>query len=70
MYRTDLDLEIMTHYRLATSMLSFQPDVFPMGKYDMSKVQCILLLEHFHVWYGIGQKGYKCVEENKLQLQK
>jgi AcrR family transcriptional regulator len=66
LYRNDFDIEIMTQYRLATSMLCFQPDIFPYGKYDMSKVQCILL-EHF--LYGlVSQEGYKRVEENKLQL--
>lgn len=67
LYRNDFDIEIMTQYRLATSMLCFQPDIFPYGKYDMSKVQCILL-EHF--LYGlVSPEGYKRVEENKLQLQ-
>jgi|APAra7269096979_1048534.scaffolds.fasta_scaffold00478_28 AcrR family transcriptional regulator len=66
LYRNDFDIEIMTQYRLATSMLCFQPDIFPYGKYDMSKVQCILL-EHF--LYGlVSTEGYKRVEENKLQL--
>jgi AcrR family transcriptional regulator len=66
LYRADFDIEIMTQYRLATSMLCFQPDIFPYGKYDMSKVHCILL-EHF--MYGIATpEGYKRVEENKLQL--
>jgi len=66
LYRSDFDIDIMTQYRLATSMLCFQPDIFPFGKYDMSKVQRILL-EHF--LYGIvSPEGYKRVEENKLQL--
>lgn len=66
LYREDFDIEIMTQYRLATSMLCFQPDIFPYGKYDLSKVQRILL-EHF--LYGIvSREGYKRVEENKLQL--
>lgn len=68
LYRSDFDINIMTQYRLATSMLCFQPDVFPYGKYDMSKVQCTVL-EHF--LYGlVTVEGYKRVEQNKLQLQK
>jgi AcrR family transcriptional regulator len=67
LYRADFDLEIMTQYRLATSMLCFQPDIFPFGKYEMSQVQRILL-EHF--LYGlVSPEGYKRVEQNKLQLQ-
>lgn len=67
LYRADFDIDIMTQYRMATSMLCFQPDIFPYGKYDLSKVQRILL-EHF--LYGIvSREGYKRVEENKLQLQ-
>ncbi|MCF6402290.1 TetR/AcrR family transcriptional regulator [Chitinophaga filiformis] len=68
LYRSDFDIGIMTQYRMATSMLCFQPEIFPYGKYDMSKVQCIVL-EHF--LYGlVSPEGYKRVEENKLQLQK
>lgn len=66
LYRSDLNIDIMTYYRLATAMLCFQPDAFPQGKHDMAKVQRILL-EHF--LYGLASpNGYKCIEENKLQL--
>ena len=66
LYRADLNIDIMTYYRLATSMLCFQPDAFPSGKHDMVKVQRALL-EHF--LYGLVSKEcYKRIEENKLQL--
>jgi AcrR family transcriptional regulator len=67
LYRKDFDVDIMTQYRLTTAMLCFQPDIFPLGKYELAKVQCILL-EHF--MYGLVSKdGYLRVEEKKLQLQ-
>ena len=66
LYRQDLDIEIMTQFRLATAMLCFQPDVFPSGKYEMGKVQYILL-EFF--LYGLASAaGNQRIEAYKRQL--
>lgn len=66
LYRTDLDVDVLTKYRLATAMLCFQPDVFAPGLYEMSKVQRILL-EHF--LYGlVSSEGFERIEAYKLQL--
>lgn len=66
LYRPDLDVDILTKYRLATAMLCFQPDVFAPGLYEMNKVQRILL-EHF--LYGlVSSKGFERIEAYKLQL--
>lgn len=66
LYRADLDVDVLTRYRLATAMLCFQPDVFAPGLYEMSKVQRILL-EHF--LYGlVSSKGFKRIEAYKPQL--
>ncbi|SFE28257.1 transcriptional regulator, TetR family [Chitinophaga sp. CF118] len=63
LYRPELDLDIMTQYRLATTMLCFQPDAFPVAKYEMSKVQRILL-EHY--LYGlVSEEGYKRIGQYK-----
>jgi AcrR family transcriptional regulator len=57
LYRAELDLDIMTQYRVATTMLCFQPDAFPTAKYEMGKVQQALL-EHY--LYGlVSEEGYK-----------
>jgi AcrR family transcriptional regulator len=63
LYRADLDLDIMTQYRVATTMLCFQPDAFPVAKYEMGQVQRTLL-EHY--LYGlVTEEGYKRIGEIK-----
>jgi TetR/AcrR family transcriptional regulator, cholesterol catabolism regulator len=57
LYRAEIDLDIMTQFRLATTMLCFQPDAFQVAKYEMGKVQRELL-EHY--LYGlVTEEGYK-----------
>ena len=66
LYRPDLDIDILTQFRMASAMLCFQPDVFPPSLYDMNKVQR-KLLEHF--LYGLASaQGLKRIEDYKLQL--
>lgn len=61
LYREDLDLDILSHFRAASAMFCFQPELFPMNGYDMTKVQRVLL-EHF--LYGVASlKGYKEIEK-------
>lgn len=65
LYRPELDLDIMTQYRLATTMLCFQPDAFPLAKYEMGKVQRALL-EHY--LYGlVSEEGYKRIDDYREQ---
>ncbi|AWO01089.1 TetR/AcrR family transcriptional regulator [Chitinophaga alhagiae] len=65
LYREDLDLDILSHFRAASSMFCFQPELFPMNGYDMTRVQRILL-EHF--LYGVASpKGYKQIEKYKTK---
>lgn len=63
LYRADLEIEILSHFRAASSMFCFQPEMFPIGEYEMSKVQRVLL-EHF--LYGVASlKGYQEIEQYK-----
>lgn len=63
LFREDLDLDILSHFRAASSMFCFQPELFPMNGYDMTKVQRVLL-EHF--LYGVAtKKGYEEIENHK-----
>lgn len=63
LFREDLDLDILSHFRAASSMFCFQPELFPMNGYDMTKVQRVLL-EHF--LYGVAtKKGYEEIENYK-----
>ncbi|MEC5147370.1 TetR/AcrR family transcriptional regulator [Chitinophaga sp. 212800010-3] len=67
-YRPDIDIRILTYYRIHACMISFQTEVFP-GTYDMNKVAKVLL-ENF--LYGVASlKGYHLIEEYKqLSLNK
>ncbi|NSL89859.1 TetR/AcrR family transcriptional regulator [Chitinophaga solisilvae] len=66
LYREDLDIRILTQYRVYGCMLCFQPEAFP-GNPDMTKVQRVLL-ENF--LYGVASlKGYKLIEKYKQLSQ-
>ena len=66
LYRPDLDIKILTQYRIHACMICFQPEAFP-GTYDMNKVQKVLL-ENF--LYGVASlKGYQLIEEYKQLSQ-
>ncbi|MGE7773693.1 TetR/AcrR family transcriptional regulator [Chitinophaga sp. NPDC101104] len=61
LYRPDLDLDILSAFRAASSLFCFQPELFPMNGYDMTKVQRVLL-EHF--LYGVASlKGYQLIDQ-------
>ncbi|HEY8960271.1 TetR/AcrR family transcriptional regulator [Chitinophaga sp.] len=65
-YRPDIDIKILTQYRIHGCMICFQPEVFP-GANDMNKVQKVLL-ENF--LYGVASvKGYRLIEEYKQLSQ-
>ncbi|HVI45550.1 MAG TPA: TetR/AcrR family transcriptional regulator [Chitinophaga sp.] len=66
LYRPDIDIKILTLYRVYGCMLCFQPEAFP-GVSDMPKVQNVLL-ENF--LYGVASaKGYKLIEKYKQLSQ-
>lgn len=60
-YRPELNIEIMTRYRIESSMLAFNTEVFPQSKKDLAGVEKEIL-EHF--LYGIATaKGVKLVQK-------
>lgn len=63
LYREDLEVSILTQFRIASAMLCFQPEVFPIAGFEMVKVQRVLL-EHF--LYGVASaEGLKLIEKYK-----
>ncbi|RAJ10583.1 TetR family transcriptional regulator [Chitinophaga skermanii] len=65
-YREDIDIEIMAHFRTASCLMCFRPDILNLQGYDMGRVQRVLL-EHF--LFGLAtQKGYKQIEKYKQKL--
>lgn len=61
LYRKDLEVGVLTQFRIASAMLCFQPEVFPIAGFEMGKVQRVLL-EHF--LYGVASgEGYRLIEQ-------
>lgn len=65
LYREDLEVDVLSHFRAASAMFCFQPELFPMNGYDMNRVQRVLL-EHFV--YGVASpKGYEEIEQYRTK---
>lgn len=68
LYRSDINVEVLTEFRTTSSLLCFQPELFSVSGFDMSHVQKVLL-EHF--LYGVASlQGFKLIEKYKEQLLK
>lgn len=68
LYREDIDVEILSRYRLHSVLLSFDPEVFPSNKTRLVYIEQ-QLLEHF--LYGLAtSKGRKLIEKYKNQRTK
>jgi AcrR family transcriptional regulator len=65
LYRKDLEVSILTQFRIASAMLCFEPEAFPIAGFELVKVQRVLL-EHF--LYGVASaEGLKLIEQYKQQ---
>jgi AcrR family transcriptional regulator len=68
LYRDDLDIDILTRYRIHSVMLAFNPEVFPNNRTQLVHIEQELL-EHF--LYGLATvKGDKVIEKYKKQRTK
>jgi len=64
-YRSELDTDVLTRYRLHSILLSFNPDVFPSSKTNLVYIEQ-QLMEHF--LYGLATpKGEKLIQKYKNQ---
>ncbi|WP_165917328.1 TetR/AcrR family transcriptional regulator [Flaviaesturariibacter aridisoli] len=65
LYREELDADILTRYRIASMMMAFNLDVFPMSRTSLWQVEW-QLMEVF--LYGIATaRGEKLIEKYKKQ---
>jgi AcrR family transcriptional regulator len=63
-YREDIDIEVMARFRMESSMLVFQNNLFPSNDYDIVRVNTQIFA---HYMYGIATlKGHKMIT-NQLQ---
>ncbi len=62
-YRGDLNIPLMAHYRLKQFDLAFEPGAFPVDKLSLGEIQ-VQLLDHF--LHGITTiKGHKLINKYK-----
>ena len=68
LYRPEIDVEVLTRYRLYSVMLAFDPEVFPENKTNLLQIE-EELTEHF--LYGLATaKGQKMIQKYKNQRVK
>jgi len=66
-YRDDIDVEILSRFRLATTFMLFSPDFFPPGKH---KLDMIMEEISIHFLYGLATpKGVKLIQKYQQQRQ-
>jgi AcrR family transcriptional regulator len=63
LYRPEINVEILSRYRLETMMIAFNPEAFPPGKFNLVVLHQEII-EHF--LYGlVTLKGYKLIQKYK-----
>jgi TetR/AcrR family transcriptional regulator, cholesterol catabolism regulator len=68
LYRPEINIEIITRFRIESSMLPFNTELFPQSKKDLAGVEKELL-EHY--LYGVATiKGLKLIQKYILQRLK
>lgn len=68
LYRDDLNIDVLSKYRIESLMIPFNVFIFPPGKYNMGKTAEIII-ENFV--YGLATiKGHKLIQKYNEQRQK
>jgi TetR/AcrR family transcriptional regulator, cholesterol catabolism regulator len=72
LYRSDIDTDVMSKFRLESMMIPFNISVFPPGKYNLAEISG-QIIEHFV--YGLATiKGHKLIlkykQEKKLNTHR
>ena len=63
LYREDINIDVLTKFRLESIFMAFNQKVFPSNKYDLVTTTSVLI-EHF--LYGIvTEKGFKLINKYK-----
>jgi AcrR family transcriptional regulator len=67
-YREDIDIEIISRFRMESALIVFQHDLFPQESYDIVKVNTQIFA---HYIYGIASsKGHKMIESYLKKINK
>lgn len=68
LYRADLNIDVLSKYRIESIMIPFNVAVFPPGKYNLGKTSEIMI-ENFT--YGLATiKGHKLIQKYSEQRNK
>lgn len=68
LYRADLNVDVLSKYRIESIMIPFNVAVFPPGKYNLASTSGIMI-ENFT--YGLATiKGHKLIQKYNEQRQK
>ena len=68
LYRSDLNVDILSKYRIESMMIPFNVSIFPPGKYNLATTSEILI-QNFS--YGLATiKGHKLIQKYHEQRQK
>jgi AcrR family transcriptional regulator len=68
LFRPEINVDILSRFRLETIMMTFNMDVFPPNKYDLGNVTREIIT---HYLYGLSTlKGYKLILKYNEQRQK
>ena len=67
-YRPDMNVDVMTKFRIETMMLPFNVGVFPPGKYQLAALSEEIILHFVHGLATI--KGQKLIQKYNQQRQK
>jgi TetR/AcrR family transcriptional regulator, cholesterol catabolism regulator len=63
LYRPDLNVEVLTRYRLGTMLMPFDVSIFPPGRFGLSDTTEIIM-EHF-IYGLVTQKGHRLIQKYK-----
>jgi AcrR family transcriptional regulator len=67
-YREDIDIEIISRFRMESALIVLQHDLFPQETYDIVKVNTQIFA---HYIYGIASsKGHKMIESYLKKINK
>ncbi len=68
LYRDDIDIEIISKFRMESALIVFQSNIFPQDKYDIVKVNTQIFANYM---YGIASiKGHKLITKHVNEINK
>lgn len=68
LYRSDINIDVMSRYRLESMLIPLNVELFPPGKYNFAETS-LAITEHFI--YGLAsEKGFQMIQAYKKEISK